>query len=40
MTLNEYGWLFIFGKVVKFFIQIVDVVYIGHLLTFIIARRK
>jgi hypothetical protein len=36
--MNEYAWLFIFGKVVIFFIQTMNVVYIGHPLTFISAK--
>jgi hypothetical protein len=34
VTLNEYAWLFIFWKVVIIFIQIMDVLYIVHPLTF------
>jgi hypothetical protein len=38
VTLNEYGWLFIFWKVVTFFIQTVNVVNIGHPLIIISAK--
>jgi hypothetical protein len=38
VTLNEYGWLFIFLKVSIFSIQTMDVVYMGHPLTFISAK--